>query len=370
MMSFAQIRYRLWHGTVDHLDAPLFFITIAIMGVGLATVFSATYDSQNRLMGQFINMAVALGLMWGVAQVPPQKLMRFAVPLYVIGLVLLVLVFLFGIKVNGARRWLNIGITRIQPSEIMKLAMPLMLAWYFHKYEAALKLRHYAIAALLLAVPFGLVAKQPDLGTALLIGAAGFYVLFFAGLQWKIIFGLAAAGVAAAPVLWTFLHDYQKKRILTLIDPTSDPLGSGYHIIQATIAIGSGGTMGKGWLQGTQTHLEFIPEKHTDFIFAVFSEEWGLIGNAVLLLLYLLLIGRGMMIAANASTVFARLLAGSITLSLFTYAFINMGMVSGIMPVVGVPLPFMSYGGTALVTLCTGLGILMSIQTHRMLVKK
>ena len=370
MMTFAEMRRRVWHGTVDHLDAPLVFITLAIMSVGLATVFSATYDSQNRLMGQFINMAVALGLMWGVAQVPPQKLMRFAVPLYVFGLILLVLVFLFGIKVNGARRWLNIGITRIQPSEIMKLAMPLMLAWYFHKYEAALKLRHYAVAALLLLIPFGLVAKQPDLGTALLIGAAGFYVLFFAGLQWKIIFGLAAAGIAAAPVLWTFLHDYQKKRILTLVDPTTDPLGSGYHIIQATIAIGSGGTTGKGWLQGTQTHLEFIPEKHTDFIFAVFSEEWGLIGNAVLLFLYLLLIIRGMMIAANASTLFARLLAGSITMSLFTYAFINMGMVSGIMPVVGVPLPFMSYGGTALATLCTGLGILMSIQTHRMLVKK
>ena len=370
MISFSEIRRRLWHGTVDHLDAPLFFITIAIMGVGLATVFSATYDSQNRLMGQFINMAVALTLMWGVAQVPPQKLMRFAVPLYVIGIILLVLVFLFGIKVNGARRWLNIGITRIQPSEIMKLAMPLMLAWYFHKYEAALKLRHYAVAALLLLVPFGLVAKQPDLGTAILIGAAGFYVLFFAGLQWKIILGLAAAGAAAAPIMWTFLHGYQKKRILTLIDPSTDPLGSGYHIIQSTIAIGSGGTMGKGWLQGTQTHLEFIPEKHTDFIFAVYSEEWGLVGNAVLLLLYLLLIGRGMMIAASASTLFGRLLAGSITLSLFTYAFINMGMVSGIMPVVGVPLPFMSYGGTALVTLCTGLGILMSIQTHRMLVKK
>jgi len=370
MMTFAEIRRRLWHGTVDHLDAPLVFITVAIMAVGLTTVFSATYDSQNRLLGQFVNMVVALGLMWGVAQIPPQKLMRFAVPLYALGLLLLIAVFLFGVKVNGARRWLNVGITRIQPSEIMKLAMPLMLAWYFHHYEAALKLRHYAVAALLLLVPFALVAKQPDLGTAILIGAAGFYVLFFAGLQWRIIFGLIAAGAAAAPLLWNHLHDYQKKRILTLIDPTSDPLGSGYHIIQATIAIGSGGTTGKGWLQGTQTHLEFIPEKHTDFIFAVFSEEWGLLGNAVLLVLYLLLIGRGMMIAANASTLFARLLAGSITLSLFTYAYINMGMVSGIMPVVGVPLPFMSYGGTALATLCTGLGILMSIQTHRMLVKK
>ena len=370
MIPLRDIPRRLWHGTVDHLDTPLLFITLAIMGVGLATVFSATYDNNNRLIGQFINMAVALMLMWAMAQVPPQKLMRFAVPLYVLGLVLVILVFLFGVKVNGARRWLSLGFTRIQPSEIMKIAMPLMLAWYFHKYEAALKFRHFAIAALLLLVPFALVAKQPDLGTAILIGAAGFYVLFFAGLPWKVMLGMLAAAGGAAPFLWNVLHDYQKKRILTLIDPTSDPLGAGYHIIQASIAIGSGGPTGKGWLQGTQTHLEFIPEKHTDFIFAVFSEEWGLVGNSVLLFLYLLLIGRGMMIAANASTLFARLLAGSITLSLFTYAFVNMGMVSGIMPVVGVPLPFISYGGTALATLCVGLGILMSIQTHRMLVKK
>jgi rod shape determining protein RodA len=370
MPNFSEFRNRLWHGTVDHLDPPLFFITLAIMAVGLTTIYSATYDSQNRLMSQLVNMGVAFTFMWGMAQVPPQKLMRFAVPLYIAGIVLLVLVLLFGIKINGARRWLNIGITRIQPSEILKLAVPLMLAWYFHKHEAALKLRHYAVAALLLIVPFGLVAKQPDLGTAILIGSAGFFILFFAGLQWKFIVGLAGVGIAAAPFLWNALHDYQRRRIMTLVDPTSDPLGSGYHIIQSMIAIGSGGATGKGWLQGTQTHLEFIPEKHTDFIFAVYSEEWGLVGNAVLLFLYLLLIGRGMMIAANASTLFSRLLAGSITLSLFTYAFVNMGMVSGIMPVVGVPLPFMSFGGTALVTLCLGLGILMSIQTHRMLVKK
>ena len=370
MPSLAQIRHRLWHGTVDHLDGPLLVLTLAIMGIGLATVYSATYDSQNRLFSQFINMSVALTLMWCIAQVPPQKLMRFAVPLYVLGLVLLVCVLLFGITVNGARRWLHVGITRIQPSEIMKLAVPLMLAWYFHKHEASLKARHYVVATILLLVPFLLVAKQPDLGTAILVGAAGFYVLFFAGLPWKVMIGLGVAGVAAAPVLWTLLHDYQRRRILTLLDPTSDPLGSGYHIIQSTIAIGSGGTTGKGWLQGTQTHLEFIPEKHTDFIFAVYSEEWGLIGNAVLLVLYLLLIGRSFMIAANASTLFGRLLAGSISLGVFSYALINMGMVTGIMPVVGVPLPFMSFGGTALVTLCTGLGILMSIHTHRMLVKK
>jgi rod shape determining protein RodA len=315
-------------------------------------------------------MAVGLFAMWAVAQLPPQKLMRFAVPLYIVGVVLLVLVYVVGIKVNGARRWLPLGFTRIQPSEILKIAMPLMLAWYFHKYEAALNLRHYAIACLLLIIPFGLIAKQPDLGTAILVGAAGFYVIFFAGLPWKIIVGLVVAAASAAPFVWTMLHGYQRKRILTLIDPTTDPLGSGYHIIQSTIAIGSGGPFGKGWLEGTQTHLEFIPERHTDFIFAVFSEERGLVGNSILVFLYLMLIARGLMITANASTLFARVLGGSITLSLFTYAFVNMGMVSGILPVVGVPLPFMSYGGTALVTLFIGLGILMSIQSHRMLVKQ
>lgn len=353
-----------------HIDFPLLLITAAIMGVGLATVYSATYDSTHRMMSQAANMGIALVVMWFVARLPPQKLMGFAIPLYLLGLLLLIAVFLFGIKVNGARRWLSLGFTRIQPSEIMKIAMPLMLAWYFQKYEATLRLKHYAGATLLLLVPFALVAKQPDLGTALLIGAAGFYVIFFAGLPWKIILGLVGAGAAAAPFIWNMLHDYQRRRIMTLIDPTTDPLGSGYHIIQSTIAIGSGGPVGKGYLNGTQTHLEFIPEKHTDFIFAVYSEEWGLLGNAVLVLLYTLLIGRGLMIASAAPTLFSRLLAGAITLGFFTYAFINMGMVSGILPVVGVPLPFMSYGGTALVTLFLGIGILMSIQTHRMLVKK
>ena len=351
------------------IDLPLLAISLALMAFGVATVFSATYDANNRALGQLLNMLVGLVAMWLFAQVPPQKLMRFAVPLYVLGVVLLVLVFLVGVKVNGARRWLPIGITRIQPSEILKIAMPLMLAWYFHKYEAALKWRHYAIAGLLLLVPFGLIAKQPDLGTAILVGAAGFYVIFFAGLPWKVIVGMLAIAGSAAPFAWTMLHDYQRKRILTLIDPTSDPLGSGYHIIQSTIAIGSGGSFGKGWLEGTQTHLEFIPERHTDFIFAVFSEERGLLGNCILVTLYLLLIARGLMITANASTLFARVLGGSISLSFFTYVFVNMGMVSGILPVVGVPLPFMSYGGTALVTLFIALGILMSIQSHRMLVK-
>ena len=355
---------------VAHIDFPLLLITAAIMGVGLATVYSATYDSTHRMMSQAANMGIALVVMWFVSRLPPQKLMGFAIPLYIVGLLLLVAVFMFGIKVNGAKRWLSLGFTRIQPSEIMKIAMPLMLAWYFHKYEATLRARHFFVAALLLLIPFGLIAKQPDLGTALLVGGAGFFVIFLAGLPWKVIIGLIAAGAAAAPLLWGMMHGYQRKRILTLIDPTTDPLGAGYHIIQATIAIGSGGPFGKGYLNGTQTHLEFIPEKHTDFIFAVYSEEWGLLGNALLVFLYTLLIGRGMMIAMAAPTMFSRLLAGSITLGFFTYAFINMGMVSGILPVVGVPLPFMSYGGTALVTLFLGIGILMSIQSNRMLVKK
>jgi rod shape determining protein RodA len=292
------------------------------------------------------------------------------VPIYVGGLLLLVAVALFGDVSKGARRWLHIGVTRIQPSEIMKIAMPLMLAWYFHQREAVLRLGDYGVAAVILAVPVALIARQPDLGTSVLVLAAGFYVIFFAGLSWKLIAGLAVAGLASLPVVWSLLHDYQRNRILTLLDPEQDPLGKGFHIIQSTIAVGSGGITGKGWLHGSQAHLEFLPERHTDFIFAVLSEEFGLIGNAALLTLYGLLIGRGLVIAANAPTFFSRLLAGGITLIFFTYAFVNMGMVSGMLPVVGVPLPFISYGGTALVTLFLGIGILMSISRNRMLVQK
>jgi rod shape determining protein RodA len=296
--------------------------------------------------------------------------MHLALPIYVVGVLLLVGVALFGDISKGARRWLNLGFMRIQPSELMKIAMPLMLAWYFQKHEAMLRLRDYAVATAILLVPVALIAKQPDLGTAILVFAAGFYVIFLAGLPWKVIIGLAVAAGAAAPFAWTLLHDYQRQRILTLLDPEKDPLGKGFHIIQSTIAIGSGGILGKGWGQGTQAQLEFIPERHTDFIFAVYSEEFGLLGNVALLVLYALLIGRGLLIAAHAATLFTRLLAGAVTLIFFTYAFVNMGMVSGILPVVGVPLPFVSYGGTALVTLCLGIGILMSIQKNRMLVQK
>jgi len=353
----------------EGIDSTLLVLVLSLSLLGFAALFSATYESPAFVVRQLGNLAFALLAMWIVAQVAPQTLMRFAVPAYLVGLAFLVAVALFGDVVNGARRWLHVGVTRFQPSEMMKLALPLMLAWYFHKHEATLRLRDFGVAALLLVVPLGLIVRQPDLGTAALVGAAGFYVIFFAGINWKVLGTLAGLGLAALPIGWGLLHDYQRKRVLTLLDPTTDPLGAGYHIIQSTIAVGSGGLWGKGWLNGTQAHLEFIPERHTDFIFAVFSEEFGLIGNVVLLTLYALLIGRGLMIAANAPTVFARLLAGAISLMFFTYAFVNMGMVSGVLPVVGVPLPFLSYGGTALLTLFIGVGILMSVHQHRKLVQ-
>jgi rod shape determining protein RodA len=351
------------------IDGPLLAIVLALTGIGLATLYSASYDTPARFHAQLLNFAVAFAALWVAAQVPPQTLARFALPAYLVGLALLVAVALFGDVVNGARRWLHLGFVRVQPSEMMKIAVPLMLAWYFHRYESALRLRDFALAGLLLAVPVALIARQPDLGTALLVFAVGFYVIFFAGIGWKVLATLAALALGSVAPLWGLLHDYQRKRILTLFDPTQDPLGAGYHIIQSIIAVGSGGIAGKGWLHGTQAHLEFIPERHTDFIFAVFSEEFGLIGNCVLLLLYALLIGRGLMIAANAATYFSRLLAASLTLMYFTYAFVNMGMVAGILPVVGVPLPFVSYGGTSLATLFIGVGLLMSVNRHRKLVQ-
>ena len=360
---------RLTRLLTAHLDTQLLVVLLLLMGVGLATIFSGSNQSVPRISSQVANIMVALGVMYVFANVPPHYLRRIALPLYVCGVLLLVCVALFGEIVNGARRWLYVGVTRIQPSELMKIAVPLMLAWYFDRYEATLKLKNYIIAALLLIVPIGLIVRQPDLGTALLISAAGAYVLFLAGLSWRIIIGLGIAAAACLPFVWGMMHDYQRQRILTLIDPTQDPLGTGYHTIQSTIAVGSGGLVGKGWLQGTQTHLDFIPERTTDFIFAVFSEEWGLFGNVTLLVLFLLVIGRGVVITANAPTLFTRLFGGAITLTFFTYAFVNMGMVSGILPVVGVPLPLVSYGGTSLVTICLGLGILMSIETHKKLVQ-
>ncbi|MDE2365421.1 MAG: rod shape-determining protein RodA [Betaproteobacteria bacterium] len=360
---------RLWHYLTRYVDGLLLTGILLLMLTGLVTLYSATDANLARVTNQATNMLVALGIMWLVANIPLQHIMRIALPIYATGLILLLGVMLFGEINNGARRWLNVGITRIQPSELMKIAVPLMLAWYFDKHEAALRLRDYAVAALLLLLPVVMILRQPDLGTALLIAASGFYVLFLTGLSWRIIATLFAAGAGSLPLLWSMMHDYQRRRIMTLLDPTQDALGAGYHTIQSTIAIGSGGVLGKGWQHGTQTHLDFLPEKSTDFIFAVFSEEFGLIGNSLLLLLYLAVIVRGMVIAANASTQFTRLIAGSITLTFFTYIFVNMGMVIGILPVVGVPLPLISYGGTSMVTMLLGFGILMSIQTHPKLVK-
>ncbi len=351
-----------------HIDGPLLAAVLLLMGTGLMVLYSASNAGWPRVTGQMMNMLVALGVMWLFANIPPHFLMRLALPVFALGVALLIGVALFGDVVNGARRWLHVGVTRIQPSELMKIAAPLMLAWYFHRYEGTLRARNYLLAAVLLLVPVVLIARQPDLGTAILILASGGYVLFLAGLSWKIIAGLGVAGLAAAPVAWHLMHDYQRQRIMMLIDPSEDPLGKGYHTIQSTIAVGSGGVTGKGWMSGTQTHLDFIPERTTDFIFAVYSEEFGFVGNLVLLLLFLLVISRGFVIAAQAPTLFARLIAGAITLTFLTYAFVNMGMVSGILPVVGVPLPLISYGGTSLVTLCLGFGILMSIHTHRKLV--
>jgi rod shape determining protein RodA len=360
---------RLFDLVSRRIDGPLMVALVLLVALGLTVVYSASGGgSFDRVLGQSRNLAVALAALWLAANTPPQTLMRLAVPAYAVGLALLVGVALFGEVRNGARRWLNLGFTTIQPSEVMKIAVPLLLAWYFQRHQEGLRLRDYALAAVLLAVPVGLIVRQPDLGTAILIFASGFFVIFLAGLSWKVIATLVVSGLASLPFLWGMLHDYQRRRVLTLLDPTQDPLGAGYHIIQSTIAIGSGGVLGKGWLNGTQAQLDFVPERSTDFILAVYGEEFGLVGIIVLAVLYLLVIGRGLMIAANASTTFARLTAGAITLTFFTYAFVNMGMVSGILPVVGVPLPMISYGGTALLSMLVGFGILMSISTHKQLV--
>ena len=364
-------------------DGPLALAIALLAGMGLLTMYSAGFDTGTRFADHGRNMLIALGVLFVVAQVPPHKLQQLAVPLYMAGVLLLIVTALpgMGITKKGATRWLNIGIV-IQPSEVLKIAMPLMLAWWFQKREGQLRAFDFVAAALLLVLPVALVIKQPDLGTALLILFAGLYVIFFAGLPWRLVLPVVALGALAITALivtqdalcepgvrWPVLREYQQHRVCTLLDPSTDPLGKGFHIIQGMIAIGSGGLTGKGFMQGTQTHLEFIPERTTDFIFAAFAEEFGLAGTIGLLLAFSFLIVRGLMIAAEAPTLFSRLLAGAITLSFFTYAFVNMGMVSGILPVVGVPLPFISYGGTAMVSLGLALGILMSVSRSRRLMQ-
>jgi rod shape determining protein RodA len=354
---------------MSHIDPLLLAALGALMFVSLVLMYSASGGSIDRVMGQLVNIVVAFVALWLVANMPLHYLIRSAVPIYILGMLLLLGVAFFGEIQNGARRWLNLGVATIQPSELMKIAVPLMMAWYFERHEATLDWKNYLVAAVLLIVPVALILRQPDLGTGLLICASGFYVLFLAGLSWRIIIGLGVSALASAPFLWHALHDYQRQRIMMLFDPSQDPLGKGYHTIQGMIAVGSGGMLGKGYLNGTQTHLEFLPERTTDFIFAVYSEEFGLLGNLVLLAIYMFILWRGFIITANASTYFTRLMAGSITLTFFTYTFVNMGMVSGILPVVGVPLPLVSYGGTSMLTLYLGFGMLMSIQSHKTLVQ-
>ncbi len=360
-------------------DGPLALSILVLATIGLVVMYSAGYDHGMRFADHGRNMLIGLAVLFVIAQVPPQKLERIAVPLYTIGVALLVATALFGITRKGATRWLDVGIV-IQPSEVLKIAMPLMLAWWFQKREGQLQAADFLVAGALVALPVALVMKQPDLGTALLVLASGLYVIFFAGLSWRVVipaFVVLGAGILALVLTadaicrpgvdWPLLREYQQHRVCTLLDPTRDPLGKGFHILQGMIAIGSGGLAGKGFMQGTQTHLEFIPERTTDFIFAALSEEFGLAGVLVLLVAFTGLILRGLVIAAEAPTAFSRLLAGAVTMGFFTYAFVNMGMVSGILPVVGVPLPFVSYGGTAMVSLGLGLGILMSIARSKRL---
>ena len=367
----------LWRG----LDKTLGVIVLALVAISIVTFISATSGTHVKFVDQARNLIISIGVMLIVSRIPPKWLEKSAIWIYTIGIALLLAVAAFGLIKKGARRWVNVGIV-IQPSEIMKIAMPMMLAWYFQRREGVLKTWDYGVAALLLILPVALIGRQPDLGTALLVLASGLYVIILAGFPWKYIIPVVGVGtlgilliiifggyICEPEVKWYVLHEYQKNRVCTLLNPSSDPLGKGFHTIQSIIAIGSGGLFGKGWLNGTQAHLEFIPEKHTDFIFAVFAEEFGLLGNIILLGLFVALIQRGLAISSNAPTLFTRLLGGSVTMIFFTYAFVNMGMVSGLLPVVGVPLPFISYGGTALVTLGIGIGILMSIHRYRRLVQ-
>lgn len=349
-----------------HIDLPLLLGIMMVMAFGLVVMYSASGQNMVMMDRQAMRIVLALGVMIFLAQLSPRTYESLAPFLFFCGVALLIGVIFFGSVSKGAQRWLDIGVVRFQPSELLKLAVPLMIARYIGKQPLPPTFKTLFIGMLMVIVPTVLIAIQPDLGTSILIAASGVFVIFLAGINWSIIFAAACALGAFVPILWFFLmHEYQKVRVRTLFDPESDPLGAGYHIIQSKIAIGSGGISGKGWLLGTQSQLEFLPERHTDFIFAVIAEEWGLVGIVGLLSLYLFIIGRGLYLATNAQTAFGKMMAGSIVLSFFVYVFVNIGMVSGILPVVGVPLPLISYGGTSMVTLMAGFGILMSIHTHR-----
>jgi len=354
---------------IVRIDPVLLLGLVMLTLAGLGILYSAGDQSAELMQKQIVRLSIAFLVMLVMAQISPQQLYLWTPWVFVVGVILLLMVFFAGEVGKGAQRWLKIGV-RFQPSEIMKLATPLMLAWYLSERPLPPGLRSLVISIVLVLVPTIMIAMQPDLGTALLVAAAGFFVVFFSGIRWRVLIGTGLALLAFIPLLWRMMHDYQRQRVLTLLDPESDPLGAGYHIIQSKIAIGSGGLYGKGWLNGTQSQLDFLPERSTDFIFAVFAEEFGMMGAAVLLLLYAFIIWRGLYIADHAQDNFSRLLAGSLSMTFFVYLFVNVGMVSGILPVVGVPLPLVSYGGTSLVTLMAGFGMLMSINSHRRLLSK
>ena len=350
-----------------HLDAPLLLALIGVSGLGLMVLYSAGGEDADLLGRQLIRLAIAFATMFAVAQVSPRLLMRITPWVFAAGILLLLAVLMGGEASGGAQRWQNLYVVRFQPSEMMKLAVPMMVAWFLA--DARLPPNRFQLLAggFLIAVPMLMIAKQPDLGTALLIASSGFFVLFLAGLQWRLLAFLTALAAAGAPMIWHFMHDYQRQRVLTFLSPEKDPLGTGYHIIQSKIAIGSGGLLGKGWLNGTQSQLDFLPERSTDFIFAVLGEEFGLLGVALLFTFYVIIVIRGVLIAVQAQDTYTRLLAGSLAMTFFVYVIVNTGMVTGLLPVVGLPLPMISYGGTSIVTLMAGFGILMSIQTHRKL---
>jgi len=357
---------KLWYRL--HIDPLLLLGLLALLLLGLVVLYSASGQDDGMVLRQILRLGMALAVMWGVAQISPHMLMRWTPILYGVGVLLLIAVELIGDIGKGAQRWLDLGVIRFQPSEIMKLAVPLMVSKYLHEHPRPPAIKHVLISLAIMLVPTLLIAKQPDLGTAILVASAGVMAVFMAGIRWSCIAAAAVSVAAFLPVLWFYLmHDYQRTRVLTLLNPESDPLGAGYHIIQSKIAIGSGGLLGKGWLQGTQSQLEFLPERHTDFIFSVFAEEFGLAGFLLLITLYMLIILRGLYIAGKGQESFSQLIGASVILTFFVYIFVNIGMVSGILPVVGVPLPLVSYGGTSMVTLMAGFGILMSIQTHKRL---
>lgn len=374
MKRLGQFCYR----ALTAFDWPLLTLLVLMAVLGMTVMHSAVGGTDWRFADQLRNYLIAFSAMWFMAMLPQPWLMRLALPAYLGGVALLIGVELIGETSKGATRWLNLGVVRLQPSEFMKIAVPLMLAWYFDRHQGKLRVLDFFVAALLLLVPFLLIVKQPDLGTALLVFGSGFCVIYFGGLSFRLLVPVIVAAAVGIGTLihyedqicqpetdWVLLHEYQKHRVCTLLDPSTDPLGKGFHTIQSMIAVGSGGIYGKGYMQGTQSHLDFIPERTTDFVFAVFAEEFGLYGGVMLLVLYTLLIFRGLNIALQAQTQFGRLLAGALSMMFFVYVFVNIGMVTGILPVVGVPLPFMSYGGTALLTLGAASGILMSISRHR-----